>query len=205
MNIIKKNIPLTVIIVFHVVGFIGFLINPTYFRSLSPVNLLLSAGLILLMSNQKKWQFYFAFLATATIGFFVEVLGVKTELIFGSYYYGQALGYKLFSVPLLIGVNWAVLLYATSQLSLLKNTYVNALLGAGLMVLLDFFIEQSASKFDFWYWEGSHIPLQNYIAWFVISFGLNVLFQKHLSSKPNYTAKAFYVVQLAFFIALYFV
>lgn len=205
MNIIKKNIPLTVIIVFHVVGFVGFLINPAYFRSLSPINLLLSAGLILLMNNQKKWQFYFAFLATAIIGFFIEVAGVKTELIFGSYYYGQALGYKLFSVPLLIGINWALLLYSTSQWALLKNIYVNAMLGAGLMVLLDFFIEHSASKFDFWYWKESYIPIQNYIAWFVISFGLNILFQKHLSSKTNYTAKAFYIVQLTFFIALYFV
>lgn len=205
MNFIKKNIPFTIIVVFHVVGFVGFLINPGYFRSLSPVNLLLATGLVLLMSNQNKWQFYFAFVTSAIIGFFIEVLGVKTELIFGSYNYGQALGYKLFSVPLLIGVNWAVLLYATSQLSVFKNALVNALFGATLMVLLDFFIEQSAAKFDFWYWKNSHIPIQNYIAWFVISFGLNLLFQKHFSSKSNYTAKAFYFVQIAFFVALYFV
>lgn len=205
MNIIKKNIPLAIIIVFHVVGFVGFLINPTYFRGLSPINLLLSAGLVLLMSNQSKWQFYFAILAVGILGFFVEVLGVKTEMIFGSYYYGQALGYKVFSVPLLIGVNWSVLLYSTAQWSTFKNKYVNLFLGAGLMVLLDFFIEQSASKFDFWYWKNSHIPLQNYIAWYIVALGLNFLFQKQLSSKPNFTAKAFYVVQLVFFIALYFI
>lgn len=205
MNIIKKNIPLSIIIIFHIVGFVGFLVNPSYFRNLSPINLLLSTGLVLIMSNQSKWQFYFAVLATAVIAYFIEVAGVKTELIFGSYYYGQSLGYKMLSVPLLIGANWAVLLYATSQLSHLKNTYLNALFGAALMVVLDFFIEQSASKFDFWYWKNNHIPIQNYIAWFIISFGLNLLFQKQLSAKPNFTVKAFYFVQLVFFVALYFI
>ncbi len=204
MTFIKKNISLFIIIVFHIVGFVGFVINPSYFRSLSPVNLLLSFGLIVLMSQQTKWQFYGAISLVAVIGFFVEVLGVKTELIFGSYHYGQSLGYKWLSVPLLIGINWSMLLYCTAQLSKFKSTIVNAVFGAALMVGLDFFIEQNASKFDFWYWKSGIIPIQNYIAWFVIAFLLNLLVQKHLAQKPNLTAKALYFVQLAFFSALYF-
>ncbi len=133
-----------------------------------------------------------------------KCIRVKTELIFGSFYYGQSLGFKLFSVPVLIGVNWAILLYSTAQLSKFKNHITNALFGAGLMVGLDFFIEQNASKFDFWYWNSGHIPVQNYVAWFLVSFLLNLIVQKHLSQKPNFTAKAFYFVQLAFFSALYF-
>lgn len=204
MTFIKKNIPLFIICVFHIVGFVGFIINPVYFKSLSPVNLVLSAGLIILMSNQTKWQFYGSFILVAAIGFFVEVLGVKTEFIFGSYFYGNSLGYKLFSVPLLIGINWSILLYCTAQLSKFKNSFVNALFGAFLMVILDFFIEQNAAKFDFWYWKNRIIPFQNYVAWFLISFLLNLLVQKYLAQKPNFTAKAFYFVQLIFFAALYF-
>lgn len=204
MTFIKKNIPLFIICVFHIIGFVGFIINPVYFKSLSPVNLVLSAGLIILMSNQTKWQFYGSLILVAVIGFFVEVLGVKTEFIFGSYFYGKSLGYKLFSVPLLIGINWSILLYCTAQLSKFKNSIVNALFGAFLMVMLDFFIEQNAAKFDFWYWKNSIIPFQNYVAWFLISFLLNLLVQKHLAQKPNVTAKAFYFVQLIFFAALYF-
>jgi putative membrane protein len=200
---VKKNIPLFIIIIFHVVGFVGFIVNPSYFKSLSPVNLLLSVAMVLLMAQQTKWQFYASLLLVAILGFLVEVLGVKTEVIFGSYYYGQSFGYKLFSVPLLIGINWAILLYCTSQFSKFKNATINALFGAFLMVFLDYFIEQNASKFDFWYWKGAIIPLQNYIAWFVISFLLNLLVQKHLSQKPNLTAKAFYLVELAFFAALF--
>ncbi|HRG00697.1 MAG TPA: carotenoid biosynthesis protein [Bacteroidia bacterium] len=195
-----------IIIIFHVVGFIGFMVSPSYFKSLSPVNLLLSVSMVLLMAQQTKWQFYTSLVLVAVSGFLVEVAGVKTELIFGSYYYGQSFGYKLFSVPLLIGVNWAILLYSTAQFSKFKNKWVNALFGAFLMVFLDYFIEQNASKFDFWYWKDNIIPLQNYIAWFVISFILNLLVQKYLSQKSNITAKAFYLVELTFFIALtYFV
>jgi uncharacterized membrane protein len=204
MTFIKKNIPIFIIVVFHIVGFVGFIINPSYFKSLSPVNLLLSFGLIVIMSQQTKWQFYGALCLVAVLGFFVEVLGVKTELIFGSYNYGQSLGYKWLSVPLLIGINWSMLLYCTSQLSKFKNTFVNAFFGAALMVGLDFFIEQNASKFDFWYWKSNIIPIQNYIAWFVVAFLLNLLVQKHLAQKPNLTAKALYVIQLVFFSALYF-
>ena len=204
MTFIKKNIPIFIIIIFHIVGFVGFIFNPTYFKLLTPVNLLLSMGLIVIMAQQTKWQFYGALSLVAIVGFFVEVLGVKTELIFGSYYYGQSLGYKCLSVPLLIGINWSMLLYCTAQLSKFKNTIVNAFFGAGLMVLLDFFIEQNAAKFDFWYWKLGVIPIQNYIAWFVIAFLLNLLVQKQLTKKTNLTAKFLYFIQLAFFSALYF-
>lgn len=204
MQLIKKNIPVFIILVFHLVGLLGFVFNPSYFRSLSPVNLLLSAGLVLLMSNQTKWQFWISVLGVAVAGFFIEVAGVKTGLIFGSYHYSYSLGYRWLSVPLLIGLNWALLLYCSSQVLVIKNAVANALLGALLMVCLDALIEQSAAKLGFWYWKDGIIPMQNYIAWFMVSFGLNLLVQKHLSAKPNPTAKAFYAIQLVFFAALYF-
>lgn len=204
INFVKKHIYIFIILIFHIVGFVGFLINPSFFKSLSPLNLLLSSGLVLLTSKQTNGKFYGSLLLIAIIGFFLEALGVKTELIFGSYYYGRTLGLKAFSVPLLIGVNWAILLYCTAQFSQIKNQILNALFGAFLMVFLDFFIEQIASRFDFWYWKNGIIPLQNYIAWFIISFVLNLAFQKRLGQKSNLTAKAFYMIQITFFGALYF-
>ncbi len=203
MSFIKKNILIVIIIIFHLIGFIGFMMNPVYFKPLSPVNLLLSTVLVLMASSQTNWKFYGAILSVAISGFLIEVIGVKTGLIFGVYHYGNSLGYKVFGVPLLIGINWGVLLYSTSQLSKIKNTLLNALLGAFYMVALDFFIEQNAAKFDFWHWNLGIIPLQNYIAWFFISFILNLLSQKQFVQKPNNTAKAFYIVQIIFFAALY--
>lgn len=205
MSLLKKHLPITIIAIFHLVGFIGFLISPAYFRSLTPVNLLLSAALVIVMSNQSKGLFYLTLLLTALAGYFIEVAGVKTGWIFGHYYYGSALGYKLLSTPLLIGVNWALLIYATNQWVRFENKYVTIVVAALLMVGLDFFIEQSAARFDFWYWRGARIPLQNYIAWFLISIGINWFANKELSKKPNPTAKAFYIIQVLFFVALYLV
>lgn len=163
---------------------------------------MLSAGLVLFMSKPTV-KFWLAILAVAVIGFLVEVAGVKTGWIFGHYWYGQALGFKLWEVPLLIGVNWTILLYSTHQFGKPKHPVVAALWSALLMVILDFFIEQNAPRFDFWYWQQSHIPFQNYVAWFIISFGLNLLLQKHLSSHSNPTGRVFYITQLVFFVTLY--
>jgi putative membrane protein len=203
MNIIKKNIAISIIIVFHVVGLIGFLYFPETFKKLSPVNLLLSAVLILFTSKQTHIMFYGSMIGIAILGFFIEVIGVKTGFIFGSYYYGAAMGIKILAVPLLIGLNWSILVYSTSQFCKFKSDLLNAIFGAFLMTFLDYFIEQSASKFDFWHWKNNHIPLQNYIAWFLISLVLNLIFQKTIAQPDNKTAKAFYLTELAFFSILF--
>ena len=199
MNIIKKNISIFIIILFHIVGLIGFIWFPELFKKLSPVNLLLSAVLILFTSKQTHIKFYASMIAIAFLGFFIEVIGVKTGFIFGSYQYGTAMGIKILAVPLLIGLNWSILVYSTSQFCKFKSELLNAIFGAFLMTFLDYFIEQSASKFDFWYWKNNHIPIQNYIAWFLISFLLNLIFQKTIAQPDNKTAKAFYLTELVFF------
>lgn len=204
MEFIKKHIILVIICIFNAIGLVGFIYNPEYFKTLTPINLLLSTALVLITSKQTSWKFYAIILLVALLGFFIEVLGVKTDLIFGTYRYGDSFGYKLFSVPLLIGVNWVILLYGTSQIAKFKNPIVNALFGSFLMVLFDFFIEQSCAKYDFWYWKSNIIPMQNYIAWFIFSFFLNMIAQKTLAQKPNNIAKLFYFIQLIFFATLYF-
>jgi putative membrane protein len=203
MNNFKKNIPITILIIFHFVGLIGFLYFPEVFKKLSPVNLLLSTALILFTSKQTHIKFYGSMVAIAFLGFFIEVIGVKTGFIFGSYHYGTAMGIKILAVPLLIGLNWSISLYITSQFCKFKNEILNAIFGAFLMTFLDFFIEQSASKLDFWYWENNNIPIQNYIAWFLISFILNLIFQKEINQTGNKTAKAYYLIEITFFSILF--
>jgi putative membrane protein len=173
------------------------------FKKLSSVNLLLSFGLVLYTCKQTHIKFYGSLLLIGIFGFCIEVLGVKTGYIFGHYFYGNAFGTKLYDVPLILIVNWALLIYSTSLIFKTSSTYFNATISAFLMVILDYFIEQSASNLDFWYWLHHVIPIQNYVAWFVISFILNLIFQKIISQKSNSTATGFYVVQLTFFILLF--
>jgi putative membrane protein len=48
--------------------------------------------------------------------------------------------------------------------------WLKAALAATIMVLYDVLLEPVAVRFDFWSWAGAAIPIQNYIAWWVIGF-----------------------------------
>ncbi|MEM8928076.1 MAG: carotenoid biosynthesis protein, partial [Bacteroidota bacterium] len=109
----------------------------------------------------------------------VEWLGANHSLLFGSYNYGNNLGIKIDGVPLFIGINWALLTFITGTLSskVHHNIWVKSALGALLMVLLDFFMEQSAPSFDFWSF-GDEVPVDNYVTWFVLAFVFHFIYQK---------------------------
>jgi uncharacterized membrane protein len=179
--------------------------RPMYFQELTPLNLLLTNAL--LFSLHRNWNMQFIlFAALVTIaGFMAEVIGIHTGLLFGQYNYGEALGSKLWDVPLLIGLNWLMLVYSTGTIvSKLKvNLLVRALSGAALMVLLDFFMEPVAMQFDFWDWQDGVIPMSNYIGWLGLAFLLHLYFQYITVYRQNPLAPIVYLVQLLFFIGLY--
>ncbi|TXK51312.1 carotenoid biosynthesis protein [Pontibacter qinzhouensis] len=207
----KYGLPLAVgvLVIFHAVGFWGLGLSgrPEYFQSLTPLNLLLTN--VLLFSFHKGYTsrfLVFAFLVFAA-GFLAEVLGVHTGFIFGNYSYGSTLGTKLWEVPLLIGVNWLMLVYATGTMvhKLPLHWFLKAITGAMLLVLLDYFLEPVAITYDFWSWHEQVIPLSNFRDWFGLSLLLQVLFQKFNFYKKNPVAPYVYLVQLLFFIALYII
>lgn len=202
MKFIKRNSLILVIVFFHLIGLVGFLTFPSKFTGLSYVNLLLSVILIVFAAKQKDILFYISLLSIACIGFLAEVIGVKTGYLFGNYEYGEAFGLKLLNVPLMIGVNWAMLSYSSLQLVNFKNRFINAFSASVLMVFLDFFIEQSAQQYDFWYWKDGIIPIKNYIDWFIVAFIVNFIFQSFLKKLENRLSKQFYFVQLLFFVFL---
>ena len=85
------------------------------FVLLTPLNLLASLSLILW--HHPKWDrplSIFLLLCFFT-GFLVELAGVQTGLIFGEYQYGEVLGWKIWGTPLIIGINWAMLVYASAS------------------------------------------------------------------------------------------
>ncbi len=198
---------IAVLVIFHGVGFWGLVFSndPLYFQNLTPLNLLLTN--FLLFSFHKQWNIGFILFAVlvALAGFFAEVIGVHTGLLFGNYTYGAALGLKLWEVPLLIGLNWLMLVYATGHLANLTKLHwlLKAVLGAALMVLLDFFIEPVAMQYDFWSWQGNSIPISNYLGWLGLAFLLQLYFQHADFYKQNKLAPYVYAVQLVFFIGLY--
>ncbi|MCA0132346.1 carotenoid biosynthesis protein [Winogradskyella alexanderae] len=159
---------------FSISGIIGIL-SPEYsgwFLSMTPFNLLLTFVILLVNIQEYKWQIPVAIAIPFFLGFITEALGVNFGLIFGNYAYGENLGYKIFGVPIMICFNWALLTMATADIAsyLSKNIVLASLVGAGLMTGLDFIIEVSAPRFDYWEFENGHVPLQNYIGWLCTAF-----------------------------------
>ena len=107
------RISLILLIIIYLVGFIG--LNTDFrdeFAALSPYILILSTILVLI--NHREWNRYFAifFVFACISGFIAELIGVETRLVFGNFTYGDTLGYKLYEVPVIIGLNWFLLVYS---------------------------------------------------------------------------------------------
>lgn len=199
----------------YLAGTVGLLIPYTqpYFKLASPLNLWVS--LILLFSFHQDFNKTFIFTAIFIFlaGFFVEVLGVHSGIIFGKYWYGQTLGTQLFKVPLVIGTNWLILVYCSStsvktmfsnikSKSFFTSTFIQSIIASTLMVGLDYLIEPVAISLDFWHWQSDKIPAQNFQAWFLLSFGFNYLFLNAKFSKTNPLALLLLFLQFLFFISI---
>lgn len=166
------------IITLYSVGVAGILLPPSreLFIALTPSVLLLSFALILYFHQPPlNSRSAAAFLLIYLVSFFVEVAGVKYGFIFGEYSYGEGLGVKLFDTPLLIGLNWLLLVYCTSVIAgKIPGTAIVRIIAASLlMVLYDFIMEHVAPGMKMWSFEGGYAPLRNYISWFLLA----VLFQ----------------------------
>lgn len=203
MNLSKTTIGIAVLAIVYMVGLTGFLLPQwqPYFEGLTPINLLFAAGMV--FAFHKGWSKPFiAYLAAVfAAGWLVELLGVKTGLIFGEYHYDEGLGLKVLDIPLIIGLNWALLIYCTGTIASytpLPN-WAKALLGAALMVALDFLIEPFAIAHGLWIWETPTIPFANYVAWFGISFLMLLPFFQYSFSSRNPLAVALYILQVVFF------
>ena len=203
-----KRIAVGVIAVFHMVGLVGFLIPAThpYFMKMVPFHLLLMFAIIVFTYNGDIKRLSLFVCGVFLCGWLVEVLGVHTGKIFGSYYYGNTLGYKIAAVPLLMGVNWVILIFSIGQMmkSLkVRNSILASLLGALVLIIFDFFMEPVAMKFDYWQWDWHEIPLQNYIAWFIVSVILLKFYYALGLKQQKYIGTAMFVAQLIFFVVLY--
>ncbi len=200
-----KRIIFVVLPLMHIAGFIGLQLeaSQSLFKALVPFHLL--SCLVLLLLFQEQWNaktLIFCVIAYL-VGFFIEALGVHTGLIFGQYQYGETLGWKIIDIPLVIGVNWLILIFCTGILldEWYQNPWLKAAIGATLIVAIDFLIEPVAIRLDFWDWTYHQIPLQNYIAWYVVAFGLLCLFFNLSFPKHNRIAVLLLICQALFFAA----
>lgn len=190
------------LLIIHTVGVIG--LNSSFkdlFLALTPLNLLISVAFIYFNQKEYNKSILIASILIYLMGFTVELIGVKTGLLFGEYNYGNTLGLKLFNIPLIIGVNWLMLVFSVGCIldSVNRSFLAKSIIGAFMLVLLDYLIEPIAIKFDFWTWQNGIIPFKNYVAWFLFSFLFLMIFYKFQFDKNNSIAKLLYFVQILFF------
>jgi putative membrane protein len=195
------------IVIFYVIGLAGFMIPPTqeFFIMLTKWALLLNFLLLLWFHESRLGApAIIIFSIIALSGYAVEVAGVESGMIFGTYTYGSGLGIKLFETPLLIGINWLMLSYCfASVLQPLKAALpLKALLASAGMVAYDLVMEQTAPLLDLWSWEDGIVPLRNYLAWFVIALIFQSMLVFSKINMKNPLAKVLLISQFAFFALL---
>lgn len=194
------------LIIIYSVGVIGHLYDKTLpmMLALTPLTLLISAAIAIYPEVRSRNKFILWFFLSYLITFTIEVIGVKSKLVFGDYYYSKVLGVSLLDVPLIIGINWViVVLGAISVASKTFKNKVFAVIASGIIAtLFDFLLEPVAIKLDYWSWSNNTIPLQNYLAWFIIASVISASFLiAKVSIKGKHTETYLYV-QMIFFLIL---
>jgi len=205
----KLYISIFLIWLVNLSGMIGICLgHKDWFLPKTPFNLVLCTLLLIWNFPPKNgWKSFSIWTIAYLTGMIAEGLGANYGLIFGDYTYGENLGLKVFSVPLLIGINWVILTFSTAYISrlILKTRLLSSISGAILMVIMDVILEPIAPVLDFWYWHphASSAPLQNFIAWFIIGFALQMLCFKELPKQRNLLPLHLYISQILFFILFY--
>ena len=221
-KISKDQVATSIAVLFHTIGLAGILIfkSDLIIRS-TTFNLLLSLALLVWTQKEKNRAFWLFIAAVYIIGFAVEVIGVNAGLLFGNYNYGNILGIKWQQVPLIIGINWVIIIYCcgVSVTTLLQkiiqpvaddipkpSNTLKALSvitdGATLAVLFDWLMEPVAVKLSFWQWDENDIPVYNYFCWFFISLLLLAIFHSCKFNKQNKFAVNLLLIQFLFFLIL---
>lgn len=205
-TISRTNFAIFLAWLFHITGIIGISIGyEEWFVTKTPINLSLVFLIIIMCFPKLDKNFWIAFSIFFIGGMTVEWLGIQYGFIFGSYSYGENLGPKFMGVPWFIGLNWAVLTILTGVIAsyIFQKLWFRILLGAALMVLLDFFLEHSAPRFDFWTFENGFAPIKNYIAWFGISVLFHFIYHRLQVTGDTRLSFHLYSAELVFFIWFY--
>jgi bisanhydrobacterioruberin hydratase len=207
-----------VMVILYAVGTAAHLYRPTLglMTAMTPW-FLLACGLAVIWpsirTGGKRFLIWGAVVYVVT--FFLEALGVATGLVFGEYRYGPTLGLAAFGVPLVIAFNWAVVVFGAARMAgrRKRSDFMTAVMTGVMATMFDWIMEPVAIRLDYWTWAGGVIPLQNYLAWFVIAttsayayYKLVLPDDKHaggdLADSAGSLAGFYVLVQAGFFAAL---
>lgn len=191
--------------VIHIAGIIGIHLAPEIFLKTSFVSIIIPLALYLYRIKPIKIEWIIIFLVYL-ITFFSEWIGVNYGWLFGSYEYGDSLGFKIDGVPIIMGANWLLLGLVCRDVvkKIISNHWLIIILSALLMVLIDTLIEPLSNRLDFWTWKNNIIPFSNYKDWFLIAL-LNQYIFSFLKFKKDmfFWSLGYIIVLVLFFVSFY--
>ena len=144
----------------------------------------------------KGWSATLAALGlTFIVAFAAEAAGVNFGLVFGPYYYTEALGFKVVGVPLLVALAWEPILYAALRVSsfilpgrpsadaplavrVVPYLFMAAL-GAVATMAWDLMMDPFAVDQGWWVWPNggpyvpyleNGVPISNFMGWLKVAF-----------------------------------
>ena len=174
-----------------------------FFAGFTYVNLLLMSIILFLNFKLESKYHILSILSIFLIGMVTESLGVNYGLIFGDYEYGNNLGFKLFGVPYLIGVNWIILTAISANIAsfLTKNRSVvlTIIIGTLLMLAMDFVMEPIAPKLDMWRFKNLIVPSSNYVGWLFVGLFTQTLYNLYFREKEIIVSTNLYLAFFLFF------
>lgn len=207
--LLQEKVVKKILVLFYAVGVTGLLLpfSSPFFIKLIPFTLLMNFALLLYYHqgriDNKTITVFFIIMLT---GLLVEMVGVNTGLIFGEYQYGTSLGIKIYETPVIIGLNWVLLTYLTASVLEGINipVYLKVLLASVFMLIYDVVLEQVAPRLAMWSWNENSVPLQNYIAWFVLAVIFHSLIKFFGVKTSNTLSGVVLLGQFIFFVLLFF-
>ena len=201
---IRRKSPLVIgfLVLFYLVGVLLFILDFTrpFFLILTPFSLILSFAIILLFQRKWTWQYGLGFALVFFSTIIIEIVGVQTGILFGDYAYGSALGIKILDTPILIGVNWLLLIYCTGAIvqHFFQRRPVMIISGALLMVGYDLVLEYVAPVSDMWSWDTRYPGFRNFLMWFLVSLVFHTIFQLLGLKIENKPARYLFLFQFLF-------
>lgn len=184
-------------------GILGILYgNRDLFLQLTPLNLLLCFVLLLINLSTFNKRVVTTVVLVYVFGLVVEIVGVQTGLVFGTYSYGENLGSKFLGVPILIGANWVTLTFITGSAAARlfpKRLFMATVFGSIMMVLIDLCIEPVAPMFDYWNFASGTAPISNYLGWLIAALPLQFLYHSLVTNRPQVYSNHLFLLHILFF------
>lgn len=193
---------------FYAVGLLLWLLPPTrgVFVAITPLTLLCTTAVVLVFHRawNRRTVAWFAFVVVSA--FALEWQGVHDARIFGPYAYGPGLAPLVEGTPLIIGLNWLWLVYASHDLAarLTRNPVLRIVAGSLLMIAYDAVMEWAAPAMRMWHFEGGYAPLRNFAVWFVAAVVYHTGFEVLKIRSDNRPARVLFGLQFVFLLAIGF-